>query len=76
MEILNKTLMDHFRKHKFELLIKNILYKWLICLFAQNIKDEDGILYRLNKSDNKIVATPYSDVERISFALGNDIDLR
>ena len=44
--------------------------------FAQNIKDEDGILYRLNKSDNKIVATPYSDVERISFALGNDIDLR
>ena len=40
LEILNKTLMDHFRKHKFELLIKNILYKWLICLFAQNIKDE------------------------------------
>ena len=23
-----------------ELLIKNILYKWLICLFSQNIKDE------------------------------------
>ena len=40
LEILNKTLMNHFKKNKFELLIKNILYKWLICLFAQNIKDE------------------------------------
>ena len=34
------TLMNHFKKNKFELLIKNILYKWLICLFSQNIKDE------------------------------------
>ena len=40
LERLNKTLMDHFKKNKFELLIKNILYKWLICLFSQNIKDE------------------------------------
>ena len=40
MEILNQTLMKHFKKHKFELLIKNILYKWLICLFSQNIKDD------------------------------------
>ena len=40
LELLNKTLMEHFKKHKFELLIKNILYKWLICLFSQNIKDE------------------------------------
>ena len=40
MEILNKDLMEHFKKYKFELLIKNILYKWLICLFSQNIKDE------------------------------------
>ena len=32
--------MNHFKKNKFELLIKNILYKWLICLFSQNIKDE------------------------------------
>jgi hypothetical protein len=40
LERSNKTLMDHFKKHKFELLIKNILYKWLICLFSQNIKDE------------------------------------
>ena len=40
IEMLNKSLMDHFKKYKFELLIKNILYKWLICLFSQNIKDE------------------------------------
>ena len=40
LERLNKTLMNHFTKNKFELLIKNILYKWLICLFSQNIKDE------------------------------------
>ena len=40
LEWTNKTLMNHFKKNKFELLIKNILYKWLICLFSQNIKDE------------------------------------
>ena len=40
LECFNKTLMNHFMKYKFELLIKNILYKWLICLFSQNIKDE------------------------------------
>ena len=40
LERSNKTLIDHFKKNKFELLIKNILYKWLICLFSQNIKDE------------------------------------
>ena len=40
LERSNKTLMNHFKKNKFELLIKNILYKWLICLFSQNIKDE------------------------------------
>ena len=37
---LDKELMAHFTKYQFELLIKNILYKWLICLFSQNIKDE------------------------------------
>ena len=36
----DKELMSHFTKHNFDLLIKNILYKWLICLFSQNIKDE------------------------------------
>ena len=40
LEWTNKTLMNHFKKNKFELFIKNILYKWLICLFSQNIKDE------------------------------------
>ena len=43
MDILKNTdkeLMEHFTKYNFELLIKNILYKWLICLFSQNIKDE------------------------------------
>ena len=37
---IDKELMDHFKKYQFELLIKNILYKWLICLFSQKIKDE------------------------------------
>lgn len=37
---IDKELMDHFKKYHFELLIKNILYKWLICLFSQRIKDE------------------------------------
>ena len=37
---IDKELILHFSKHNFELLIKNILYKWLICLFSQNIKDE------------------------------------
>ena len=37
---IDKELMEHFSKYNFELLIKNILYKWLICLFSQNIKDE------------------------------------
>ena len=36
----DKDLMDHFENNKFELLVKNILYKWLICLFSQNIKDD------------------------------------
>ena len=36
----DNELMSHFTKHNFDLLIKNILYKWLICLFSQNIKDE------------------------------------
>ena len=37
---IDSELMEHFTKYQFELLIKNILYKWLICLFSQNIKDE------------------------------------
>ena len=37
---VDKELMDHFSKFHFNLLIENILYKWLICLFSQNIKDE------------------------------------
>ena len=37
---IDKELMQHFKKYQFELLIKNILYKWLICLFSQRIKDE------------------------------------
>ena len=37
---VDKELIEHFSKYNFELLIKNILYKWLICLFSQNIKDE------------------------------------
>ena len=40
LERTNRSLMVHFKNNKFELMIKNILYKWLICLFSQNIKDE------------------------------------
>jgi len=40
LETKDKDLMDHFAKYNFGLLVKNILYKWLICLFSQNIKDE------------------------------------
>lgn len=40
LKINDKDLMDHFVKYNFELLVKNILYKWLICLFSQNIKDD------------------------------------
>lgn len=40
LQDINKDLIEHFKKYNFELLIKNILYKWLICLFSQNIKDD------------------------------------
>ena len=40
LKIIDKELMDHFEKYHFNLLIQNFLYKWLICLFSQNIKDE------------------------------------
>jgi hypothetical protein len=33
LERTNRSLMVHFKNNKFELMIKNILYKWLICLF-------------------------------------------
>ena len=40
LKIIDEKLMDHFEKYHFNLLIQNFLYKWLICLFSQNIKDE------------------------------------
>lgn len=44
--------------------------------FAKNARSNQAIMFRLNKSKNGIVAMPFSEMNRIDFALDNNIDLR
>ena len=44
--------------------------------FVRNTEENQGIMYRLDKHDDGIIATTYSDPSRIAFALDENIDLR
>ena len=44
--------------------------------FAKNAQNNQAIMFRLNKVENGIIAMPFSEMDRIGFALDNNIDLR
>lgn len=44
--------------------------------FVANSQDGNGVLFRLNKGEKKIIALPFTEMDKINFALNNAIDLR